>query len=125
MATYTPNYGLHQWVPEDNFQRTDFNEDLSKIDTALGGKTGIVTGTYTGNGSSQSITLGFRPKAVIVKDRDDYENTYHTNQITYTPCVAIDGAAGDSIIIQSDGFGVTSNKTVNTNTHAYVYIVFR
>lgn len=38
MATYTPNYGLHQWVPEDKFLRTDFNEDFSKIDTALAGQ---------------------------------------------------------------------------------------
>ena len=38
MATYTPNYGLHQWVPEDQFLRTDFNEDFKKIDTALGQK---------------------------------------------------------------------------------------
>ena len=38
MATYTPNYGLHQWVPEDNFLRTDFNEDFKKIDTALAEK---------------------------------------------------------------------------------------
>ena len=36
MATYTANYGLHQWVVEDNFQRTDFNEDLQKIDGVLG-----------------------------------------------------------------------------------------
>ena len=35
MATYTANYGLHQWVAEDNFQRTDFNEDLQKIDAAI------------------------------------------------------------------------------------------
>ena len=35
MATYTPNYGLHQWVPEDQFLRTDFNEDFQKIDTAI------------------------------------------------------------------------------------------
>ena len=38
MATYTPNYQLHQWVPEDQFLRTDFNEDFKKIDTALGQK---------------------------------------------------------------------------------------
>lgn len=35
MSAYTPNYGLHQWVPEDKFLRTDFNEDFSKIDTEL------------------------------------------------------------------------------------------
>ena len=35
MSRSTPNYQLHQWDPEDNFLRTDFNTDLSKIDTAL------------------------------------------------------------------------------------------
>ena len=35
MASYTSNYGLHQWVPEDNFLRMDFNEDFKKIDTAI------------------------------------------------------------------------------------------
>ena len=35
MAGYTPNYGLHQWVPEDDFLRTDFNQDFAKIDAAL------------------------------------------------------------------------------------------
>lgn len=35
MANYTQNYQLHQWVPEDNFLRTDFNEDFEKIDTAI------------------------------------------------------------------------------------------
>ena len=38
MSRFTPNYQLHQWDPEDNFLRTDFNEDLSKIDTALASK---------------------------------------------------------------------------------------
>ena len=38
MSKFTPNYQLHQWDPEDNFLRTDFNTDLSKIDTALAGK---------------------------------------------------------------------------------------
>ena len=35
MAGSTPNYGLHQWEPTDQFLRTDFNQDLSAIDTAL------------------------------------------------------------------------------------------
>ena len=35
MASYTTNYGLHQWEPEDNFLRTDFNSDFKKIDTAI------------------------------------------------------------------------------------------
>ena len=35
MSDYTEHYQLHQWEPEDPFLRTDFNQDLSKIDTAL------------------------------------------------------------------------------------------
>lgn len=89
MATYTPNFGLHQWVPEDNFLRTDFNQDFSKIDAAIqqvktdaaaantatntlaASKCRMVSGTYTGNGTSTSdprtINLGFYPQAVLVE----------------------------------------------------------
>lgn len=69
MANYTQNYQLHQWEPDDHFLRTDFNTDLEKIDDALGEKSGIVTGTYNGNSSaSQSVNLGFQPKAVLVME---------------------------------------------------------
>lgn len=37
MADYTEHYQLHQWVPEDDFLRTDFNTDFAKIDAALAG----------------------------------------------------------------------------------------
>ena len=37
LANYTEHYGLHQWVPEDDFLRTDFNTDFALIDTALAG----------------------------------------------------------------------------------------
>lgn len=35
-SNMTPFYGLSQWAGTDNFSRTDFNSDNSKIDTALG-----------------------------------------------------------------------------------------
>ena len=53
MATYTANYQLHQWVPEDNFLRTDFNQDFQKIDAAPGSiraqarKAEFVPGTHS------------------------------------------------------------------------------
>ena len=80
MATYTSNYGLHQWAPEDNFLRTDFNEDLKKIDDQLGAiqtqfqevdeelakRCQAVVGQFTGTGDGTvSVTLGFRPLAVF------------------------------------------------------------
>ena len=79
MATYTPNYGLHQWESSDDFLRTDFNQDLSKIDTAIkeakdlaDGKISCVTGEYTGNGSTGTsggvwLTFPFVPKLVIIQ----------------------------------------------------------
>ena len=91
MAQYTPNYGLHQWEPGDNFLRTDFNTDFAKIDEALQvkadktavaqkadqsaleavqtlaeGRCRVVTGSYMGTGKAGiTVNLGGRPKAVI------------------------------------------------------------
>lgn len=31
----TPHIGLHQWQPNDNFLREEFNGDFAKIDTAI------------------------------------------------------------------------------------------
>ena len=45
MANYTEHYQLHQWEPGDPFLRTDFNEDLAKIDAALSQFSGTITGT--------------------------------------------------------------------------------
>lgn len=69
MSDYTEHYQLHQWEPEDPFLRVDFNEDLQKIDTALGGIPQIVVGTYTGTenvSTSTKIDLGFRPSLVLI-----------------------------------------------------------
>ena len=74
MASYTTNYGLHQWESTDDFLRTDFNTDFQKIDTAIEGartlaegRADVVTGTYEGSGSTtRTITLGFQPKAVLL-----------------------------------------------------------
>lgn len=67
MSAKTEHYGLHQWAPEDDFLRTDFNEDLAKIDAALGGKANIIMGTYTGNGAAeQEIALEVKPKLLFI-----------------------------------------------------------
>ena len=76
MASYTEHYGLHQWEPNDDFLRTDFNTDLEKIDTALGSmldvtnsKTEVALAFYQGNGEEvNSIELGFSPLAVIISN---------------------------------------------------------
>ena len=76
----TQNYQLHQWEATDDFLRAEFNENFTKLDeavaaevaaragavnglnTALGKKTEVVTGTYTGDGAKgRAVALGFRP----------------------------------------------------------------
>lgn len=75
MASYTQHYQLHQWEPNDNFLRTDFNTDLEKIDTALHATDtkvpSLTVGTYTGtgtfgDGSTCTLTFTFKPTIVII-----------------------------------------------------------
>ena len=69
MANYTEHYQLHQWEPGDAFLRTDFNEDLEKIDTALGALSvdRIAQGSYVGDGTNDRIIqLPFAPEFVII-----------------------------------------------------------
>ena len=73
MANYTEHYQLHQWEPGDAFLRTDFNEDLEKIDTALEGKGNcrIATGSYAGTGEHgkshpNTIQLPFPAQIVLL-----------------------------------------------------------
>ena len=74
MASYTANYGLHQWEAADDFLRTDFNADHQLIDAALAGleagKAEVVIGSYIGDGEAQQIiSLGFTPLAVLVENQ--------------------------------------------------------
>ena len=75
MANYTEHYQLHQWEGSDSFLRTDFNEDLAKIDNALNQLAGstlhIASGSYAGTGEAGAehpnhLTLEFVPKMVVL-----------------------------------------------------------
>ena len=130
MATYTPNYGLHQWVPEDNFQRTDFNEDLQKIDMALGAKSEIVIGVYTGNGgSSQTIYLGFQPKAVLVENQlgqRTYNSGIHGGLAT--PDMPLKYNDTMAMEIYSSGFRVYYTQyqsNTNASGEKFIYVAFK
>ena len=51
MMEYTQNYQLPLWDKEDAIKRTDFNDNNSKIDVALGTIPKIESGTYIGTGN--------------------------------------------------------------------------
>ena len=110
MANYTQHYQLHQWEPEDNFLRTDFNEDFKKIDTVLADLAAKIprytSGTYVGTGEyginhPNMLVFEFKPEAVICYNRSstsvpavfvrgesecfmDYGNSYARLFLTWT-----------------------------------------
>lgn len=131
MATFTSNYGLHQWEPSDNFLRTDFNEDLKKIDTALGGKANqsevsnifmtvsgkcqAKVGTYSGNGGNQNIHLGAYPYAVLV------------NNGIYNVLAIRNGGTENQLTVTGSGFSLNNdnvNISINKSGYSYNYIAF-
>ena len=139
MATYTSNYQLHQWVPEDDFLRTDFNTDFQKIDAALARKAEkstvtslqtqvagkadastvprVAAGTYTGNGTTKSISLGFQPRAVIIPIEG------------YTVAILLTGQTCAAGSITSSGFTATRDpsysRVANTNGQTYAYLAIK
>ena len=140
MATYTSNYQLHQWVPSDNFLRTDFNADFLKIDAALASKASasgltslrgtvngiqsdlldkaeLVTGSYTGNGSTQTISLGFRPRAVIIALNE------------YSAAAVFPNLTSPIAAVSASGFSVTNaagySYNTNKNNTAYAYLALK
>ena len=139
MATYTSNYQLHQWVPEDDFLRTDFNQDFAKIDAALARKAEksavtslqsqvagkadastvprVVTGTYTGNGTTKSISLGFQPKVVIIPVSD------------YYAAALLPGFTSKAGAITSSGFTVSFDSAyiygTNRSGQSYAYFAIK
>ena len=133
MATQTPNYGLHQWEPSDNFLRTDFNTDFQKIDTALGematqsqleetdsvakSKCRVVIGSYTGNGAtSRVINLGFRPKVLAVDNTSFFSSGYE---------LALDGIDRSYVKVVDGGFQVYNGSLeMNENGTVYRYYAF-
>ena len=75
MADYTEHYQLHQWQPQDPFLRTDFNEDLQKIDTALAYMPKFLNGSYTGTGTygpdgACELHFGFNPKLIFLNTQE-------------------------------------------------------
>ena len=86
---YTKNYRLPQWVKSDRIMMDDFNAAMAsmesgmtraegKADTAISTANAArqtanasaaarpyVVGSYTGDGETKTITLGFRPSAVL------------------------------------------------------------
>lgn len=86
----------------------------------------IQTGTYTGTGSSFSITgVGFMPKAVFIKGGSfimqlclDVMGTDKTQPLTGGTTYYSGGVSS----LDTDGFTIGTNAAVNTNATVYYYV---
>lgn len=140
MATNSSEHlGLHLWEPTDQVLRTEFNQNWTKIDTAVNAaqetaeaaqsaaeQRPYVIGSYTGNGGTQSITLGFQPSFVII--------TAQPANSRDTAFIAISGGseAASTLSFTETGFTVmvtpTSYETyplTNQNGTFYHYLALR
>lgn len=97
------------------------------LQTQIAAKCAIVTGTYTGTGldKTQTISLGFRPKAVLVASARWSGNYYDPQMMN----LAIDGMNADNICITSNGFEAklyfNVNSAGNVDETIFRYIAFR
>ena len=145
MADYTEHYQLHQWVPEDDFLRTDFNTDFAKIDAALAGlaadledsdaaretlagRPELVTGTYTGDGTeTRAVSLGFAPRAVLSMTAGGY--TYQSQSGRGYGGLALPSRpvsfeqSGNPLVLTGNGFQTlyTPDKGMYHNCSGTVY----
>ena len=148
MAKYTEHYQLHQWEPEDPFLRTDFNEDLNKVDQALSqlasekygeDKKAYVCGSYIGDGGTgmQDIALSFQPTLLYLYNCDPDDNQYTSVFTVGTQEVqcAFERSGGiwlrDGVFyttpsgFQINGGAFAKGNGFNTEGITYRYIAFR
>jgi len=93
--------------------------------TIVDGSQYMNTVTYTGNGTSQDITVGFEPEAFWVKNRTNAYNHAWSNFVTdtylYPNLTNVEGPNGSSINQLSDGFNLnTSSNVYNASGNSYV-----
>lgn len=156
----TTNYDLPTWEKDDFIRMQDFNDLTGKLDTAL--KSGAdaqtalqnaikavkataenayssankpyVAGSYTGNGGTQTVDLGFKPRFLVISrgfDKGDYSADYAL--FAGTP-EQIDSWMAKVVSITDTGFTVkmaTYNTStcpqlwLNTSGKTYSYLALR
>jgi len=90
-------------------------------------------GSYTGNGSTQSITgLGFQPAYVLIKETSAaeswrvFDSARGATKRLFPDTTSAESTASDSLTaFDSDGFSLGSSAGVNENTQTYIYMAFK
>ena len=141
MATnHTTNYNLNLWEPQDDFLRSEFNENTQKIDAMFGPDNlpwviGSYTSTTVSEGGEMDITLGFRPKLlIVVGEHGALGAAMHTGDLDVAGATDMDNGkmtfSGSILNLTEDGFHVNkpsywSNYTLADPGIKYVYFAIR
>ena len=123
---------LHLWEPEDDFLRTEFNENFEKIDAGVretAEAKPYVVGTYTGTGKAMTITLGFRPSFLILSGSQTTAQTKRDYLGAYD-LITGGRALSDAVTFTDTGFelnmlGSNQYPQLVASNHAYDYIEFQ
>ena len=83
------------------------------------------TALYTGNGSTQSISVGFQPDAIWIKERGGTSNHQFKNSVAgdfaVFPNLTIAESATSILDFESNGFSFTGGDgSINNNNDTYV-----
>ena len=135
------NLKLHLWEPEDDFLRTEFNENFSAIDAAVKADRAAiamaqstaeekpyVVGNYVGTGKEMHITVGFKPSSVLIfSDQKQVSTTHAVGRFS-----AAGRLVGNEMVTMTDtGFTLAAfdqefwYPMVNYKTFQYEYIAFK
>lgn len=136
---YTTNYHLPQWVESDRILMEDFNDAMETIDEGLTeayrpDNLPYVIGSYTGNGDTQTITVGFRPNYLII-GASQSSGTQFSDVTSLQYCAIIDGGSDrlfGRAALTDTGFTVSATSTdgnkyprLNQSGYSYRYLAFR
>ncbi len=136
---YTKNYHLPQWKEDDRIMMRDFNQmcadmekglteakDAATLAQSMAEEKGFVVGSYSGNGNTQNITLGFRPSFLII--------TAQLPNSRDTAFIAISGGseAASTLKFSDNGFTVivppsaaNTSPLTNQSGRSYHYLAMK
>ena len=122
--TKTTNYQLPKWEKTDRIQMKDFNDMTATLDAALAAKCGIVTGTYTGDGTNdRTVDLG-RPVAFLMVQRTGRRSSNFTEVGWMAGEGCIHGGTGGGSGLTHTGSGFLINDSNAFNESGVVYRYF-
>ncbi len=121
----TEHYQLHQWQPQDEVRRTEFNENFQLLDGAVR----LVCGAYKGDGeATRFIDLGATPRAVWVTGINNDESGVNGG-LAFPGIPSTYGAYALKVVtVEEGGFNVyfhsSPNITSNSGgTHHYIALI--